>query len=63
MGEDMERRLRRLEDRVELSDLSTRYFLASDFDDYDTIGSCYAADSTFSASGFEGGAVRKVWRT
>jgi hypothetical protein len=55
MGEDMERRLKRLEDRVELSDLSTRYFLASDFDDYDTIASCYAADSTFSASGFEGG--------
>jgi hypothetical protein len=55
MSEDIERRLRRLEDRVEITDLSTRYFLASDFDDYDTIASCYAKESTFSASGFEGG--------
>lgn len=54
MTEEIERRLRRLEDRVELVDLSTRYFLASDQDDYDTISSCYARESTFSASGFEG---------
>jgi hypothetical protein len=55
MTDEMERRLRRLEDRIELSDLSTRYFLASDFDDYDAIASCYAKDSSFAASGFEGG--------
>lgn len=52
---DIEARVRRLEDRSEISDLSTRYFLASDFDDYDTISNCYAEDSTFAASGFEGG--------
>lgn len=52
---DLEARIRRLEDRSEISDLSTRYFLASDFDDYDTISDCYARDSTFAASGFEGG--------
>lgn len=54
-GESLEDRVRRLEDRVEITDLSTRYFLASDFDDYETIASSYAAESTFSASGFEGG--------
>jgi hypothetical protein len=55
MGEDIEHRVRRLEDRVELEDLSTKYFLASDFDDYETIAKSYAQESTFSASGFEGG--------
>lgn len=55
MSENIDHRLRRLEDRVEIEDLSTRYFLASDFDDYDTIASSYAKESTFSASGFEGG--------
>jgi hypothetical protein len=54
MGENIEDRLRRLEDRVELEDLSTRYFLASDFDDYETIAGSYARESTFSASGFAG---------
>lgn len=51
---DFEQRLRRLEDRAELQDLAVRYFLASDFDDYDAIAGCYSADAVFAAGGFEG---------
>lgn len=52
---DLEQRVQRLEDRVALADLSTRYFLASDFDDYDAIADAFTEDGVFSADGFEGG--------
>lgn len=49
---DIEARIRRLEDRVELNDLATKYFLASDFDDYATITNSFAVDGSFEADGF-----------
>lgn len=49
---DLEARIRRLEDRVELTDLATRYFLASDFDDYESISRSFAIDGSFAADGF-----------
>jgi hypothetical protein len=48
---DMERRLRRLEDRAELDDLVARYFLAADGDDLDGVGRCFTEGATFSSSG------------
>jgi uncharacterized protein (TIGR02246 family) len=49
---DVEARIRRLEDRVELTDLATRYFLASDFDDYEAIARYFTPDGSFAADGF-----------
>jgi hypothetical protein len=51
---DIETRVRRLEDRAELQDLAVRYFLASDFDDFDAIADAFAPEGTFSAGGFPG---------
>ncbi|MFD9661299.1 nuclear transport factor 2 family protein [Rhodococcus sp. NPDC059968] len=51
---DIESRVRRLEDRAALSDLAVRYFLASDFDDFDAIADAFAENGTFSAGGFPG---------
>ncbi len=53
---DLETRIRRLEDRAEVNDLVVRYFLASDFDDYDKIADAFASGGTFSAGGFPGAA-------
>ena len=55
---DLERRIRRMEDRAELQDLVVRYFIASDDDDYATLASTFAIDGTFSAGSFPGGAGR-----
>jgi len=55
---DLEFRLRRLEDRAELQDLVLRYFVASDDDDYEALGSTLSADCVFIAGGFEGGTTR-----
>ncbi|GAF50398.1 nuclear transport factor 2 family protein [Rhodococcus wratislaviensis] len=49
---DIESRVRRLEDRAESEDLAVRYFLASDFDDFDAIADAIAENGTFSAGGF-----------
>ena len=49
--DDLERRTRRIEDRMALEDLNVRYFLASDDDDSATIGACFAKDAEFFASG------------
>ena len=55
---DLESRIRRLEDRAELQDLVVRYFMASDDDDYATLGACFARQGTFSAGSFPGGVGR-----
>lgn len=55
---DLERRIRRLEDRVELQDLVVRYFIASDDDDYAMLASTFARDGVFSAGSFPGGVGR-----
>ncbi|GAA5063746.1 nuclear transport factor 2 family protein [Nocardia callitridis] len=51
---DIETRVRRLEDRAELHDLAVRYFLASDFDDFDAIAEAFAPEGVFAAGGFPG---------
>ncbi|MDF2443077.1 MAG: hypothetical protein JWR01_1280 [Subtercola sp.] len=56
---DLEARLRRLEDRVAIADLSTRYFLASDFDDYEAIKNAFVENGKFSADGFESGSTNQ----
>lgn len=48
---DLERRLRRLEDRTAIEDLVVDYFLAADGDDFDGVGSSFTEDAVFSASG------------
>lgn len=55
---DVEKRLRRLEDRAELQDLVVRYFVACDDDDYPTIGTCFTDDAVFVAGSFTGGTTR-----
>lgn len=55
---DLERRIRRLEDRAELQDLVVHYFIASDDDDYEMLATTFAPDGTFSAGGFEGASGR-----
>ena len=57
---DLERRIRRIEDRAELQDLVVRYFIASDDDDYATLAATFAIDGTFSAGSFPGGAGREA---
>lgn len=56
---DLDSRIRRLEDRMAITDLSTRYFLASDFDDYDAIKAAFVDSGTFSADGFSGGSTNE----
>lgn len=56
---DLEQRVQRLEDRVELQELVVRYFVAADDDDYATLGDCFAEDGEFSAGGFPGGSTRE----
>jgi len=55
---DIESRLRRLEDRSELQDLIVRYFLAADDNDYEALAATFAPDAVFSAGGFMGGRSR-----
>jgi hypothetical protein len=55
---EIERRIRRLEDRANLQDLVVRYFVAADDDDYIALAASFAPDARFLAGGFEGGATR-----
>lgn len=55
---DLEKRLRRIEDRLELQDLVVRYFIAADDDDHATIGELFAEQGVFTAPGFVGGRNR-----
>lgn len=55
---DIERRLRRLEDRAELQDLIVRYFYAADDDDYDELAAVFAPDASFLFGGVVGGTTR-----
>jgi hypothetical protein len=56
---DIDERVQRLEDRIEINDLVVAYFLASDGDDLEGVGNSFAEDATFSASGTITGAGRK----
>lgn len=47
MNGDLKRRLRRVEDRIELSDLVARYGVAVDDRDYDGLAGLYARDCVF----------------
>lgn len=47
---NLEDRVKRLEDRVELGDLIVGYFLAADGDDLEGVGNSFTADATFSSS-------------
>lgn len=55
---DLEERVKRLEDRVELNDLIVGYFLAADGDDLIGVGEAFADDATFSSSGAVAGEGR-----
>lgn len=55
---NLEKRIRKLEDRSEIQDLVARYFLATDDDDYRTLAQCFTTDVRFSASGFAGSSGR-----
>jgi len=55
---DIESRIRRIEDRLDLQDLVTRYFIAADDDEYETIGELFAENGIFTAPGFVGGTNR-----
>jgi hypothetical protein len=55
---DLSKRVRRLEDRVELNDLIVSYFLAADGDDLEGVRASFAQDATFSASGMVTGQGR-----
>jgi len=57
---DVERRLKTLEDRIELQDLAVRYFIASDDDDYATLEALFAPDAVFRAGSFTGGTDRSA---
>ena len=57
--DDLERRMRRIEDRCALEDLNVRYFLASDDNDAATIAAAFAADAEFFASGTLCGSTRE----
>lgn len=48
---DLEKRLRRLEDRGEIDDVVVRYFLAVDSDDFEGVGASFTEDATFASSG------------
>ena len=50
---DLEKRVRRLEDRFEIHELVVGYFLAADGDDLDGVGDSFTDDATFSSSGAE----------
>jgi hypothetical protein len=55
----LEDRIQNLEDRAELQDLVATYFQATDDDDYDRLGACFASDATFAASGFSASSGRE----
>jgi hypothetical protein len=55
----LEARIRRLEDRAEIEDLVLKYFLAADEDDWETLGTTFARDGSFSAGAFPGGSDRE----
>jgi len=57
---DIERRIRRLEDRAELNDLVVRYFLASDDDDYESYLKIFAPDMEFLISNTSCGVGREA---
>ncbi|SFV02718.1 nuclear transport factor 2 family protein [Pseudoduganella namucuonensis] len=57
---DIEKRIRRLEDRADLNDMVVRYFLAVDDDDYLALAGIFAEASEFSASGFPGASGREA---
>ena len=48
---EIEQRLRRIEDRTELEDLVVRYFIAADGDDLERLAACFTPDGSFSVSG------------
>jgi len=56
---NIDERVRRLEDRVEINELVVAYFLASDGDDLQAVGDSFAADATFRASGTVTGTGRE----
>ncbi len=56
---DLEKRLRRLEDRAELQDLVVRYFVAADDDNYIALAATFSSDAVFEAGGFHGGSSRE----
>jgi hypothetical protein len=58
MMSDIERRMRRIEDRLALEDLNVRYFMASDDNDAATIAATFATDAEFFASGVLCGSTR-----
>jgi hypothetical protein len=58
MSADLERRIRRLEDRAALEDLVIRYFVAADDDDEPTLAATFAPDAEFYAGGHLCGADR-----
>lgn len=55
---EIERRIRRMEDRAALHDLIVRYFVAADDDDYVVLARSFAPNARFIAGGFEGGTTR-----
>src|ERR1700735_5218312 len=55
---DIERRMRRIEDRLALEDLNVRYFRASDDSDAATIAATFATDAEFFAGGVLCGSTR-----
>jgi hypothetical protein len=55
---DIERRMRRIEDRLALEDLNVRYFIASDDSNTATIAATFAEDAEFYASGVLCGRTR-----
>jgi hypothetical protein len=55
---DIERRIRRIEDRWALEDLNVRYLIASDDNDTATIAATFAQDAEFFASGVLCGRTR-----
>lgn len=48
---DLEQRIRRLEDRAAINDLVVGYFLAADGDDLTGVGDSFTQDASFSSSG------------
>lgn len=48
---DLEQRIRRLEDRAAIDDLVVGYFLAADGDDLTGVGDSFTQDASFSSSG------------
>jgi hypothetical protein len=56
---ELEKRLKRLEDRVAIDELVVGYFLAADGDDFGRVGDSFVESATFSSSGFIVGSGRQ----